>query len=75
MTAGCILSGYGIHTTGFPATYLTFACITAFVIILFLALQFYMFLKRDNQEFDDGEIFVYNGVKDGGNLMRDEEFH
>ena len=43
--------------------------------VAFLALQFYMFLKTDNQEFDHGELmFMYNGIKDGGNLMRDEEF-
>ena len=56
-------------------TFLTFAFITAIITVVFLALQFYMFLKTDDQEFDHGELmFMYNGIKDGGDLMRDEEF-
>jgi hypothetical protein len=49
MTAGCILSGYRINTAGFPTTFLTFAGITAFVTVLFLAVQFYMFFQTDKK--------------------------
>ncbi len=50
MTAGCILSGYRINTTGFPTTFLTFAVITLSITVIFVAVQFYMFLQTGNQE-------------------------
>ena len=53
MTVGCILSGYRINTVGFPTTFLTFACITAFITAIFLAVQFHMYLKKDNEVFEE----------------------
>lgn len=38
--------------TGFPTTFLTFACISVFFTFIFMAVQIYMFLTADGGEPD-----------------------
>ena len=66
MTAGCILSGYRINTAGFSTTFLTFAVITAFVTVLFLAVQFHMFFQTDSKRKISQFFSMYSEREDLG---------
>ncbi|XP_028393479.1 uncharacterized protein LOC114517845 [Dendronephthya gigantea] len=73
MTSGCILAGYRIDTTGFPTTFLTFACISVFFTFIFLAVQLYMFLRADSREPDSrmSSFSIESEQEDWGDIKQE----